>query len=110
GVLATDTNAVPMSKELADANERLIQAKKNLAEMERKGLLPHFPDREAAKRQIASAEKDVADQKARDQAAYKVKQQLDAQRQTVANAPQNMSSLPRRKRSIKHSGGRLDRG
>ena len=109
GVLATDSNAVPISKELADANERLIQAKKNLAELERKGLLPNFPDVEAAKRQIASAEKDVADQKARDQAAYKVKQQLDAQRQTVANAPQNLSSLPRSKRTINDLDGELKR-
>ena len=109
GVLATDGNTVPISKELADANERLIQAKKTLAEYERKGLGPNFPDVESAKRQIAAAEKDVVDQKARDLAAYKTKQQLDAQRQAVANAPQNLASLPRSKRSIADLDGELKR-
>jgi polysaccharide biosynthesis transport protein len=42
GVLATDSNAVPISKELADANERLNQAKKTLAELERKGCFRIF--------------------------------------------------------------------
>jgi len=108
GVLATDS-PVPISKELADANERLAQAKKNLLELERKGLLPNFPDVETAKKQIASAEKDVADQKARDLAAYKAKQQIDAQRQTVANAPQNFTALPKSKRSIKDLDDELKR-
>jgi polysaccharide chain length determinant protein (PEP-CTERM system associated) len=109
GVLATDGNAVPLSKELADANERLAQAKKNLLELERKGLLPNHPDMANAKSQLASAEKDVADQKARDLAAYKAKQQVDAQRATVANAPQNLSSLPASKRSIKDLDDELKR-
>ena len=47
GVLATDTSAVPISKELADANERLIQAKKPRGMDE--GLLRIFGV-EAAKR------------------------------------------------------------
>jgi polysaccharide biosynthesis transport protein len=100
GVLATDGHDVPISKELADANNRLADAKKNLIELERKGFKDDHPDMVAANSQIAAAEKEVQDQRTRDLAAYKAKQQADAQKQAVSNAPANLSSLPRSKRSL----------
>jgi polysaccharide chain length determinant protein (PEP-CTERM system associated) len=101
GVLASDGHDVPLSKELAEANDRLAQARKNLIEMERKGLLADHPDIATAHSQIAAAEKDVQDQRARDLAAFKAKQDADGQRQAVSNAPRDLTSLPRSKRSIK---------
>jgi polysaccharide chain length determinant protein (PEP-CTERM system associated) len=101
GVIATDGHDVPISKELAEANERLAQARKDLAEAERKGFKTDHPDITGANSRIASAEKDVQEQRARDLAAYKAKQNADAQRQALNNAPQNLASLPRSKRSIK---------
>ena len=101
GLLAADPSGVPLSKELAQANERLEQARKDLIEAERKGLRPDHPDYADINRRIATAEKDVQDQRARDLTAFKAKQTADAQRQAVSNAPQNLSALPRSKRSIK---------
>jgi uncharacterized protein involved in exopolysaccharide biosynthesis len=92
---------VPITKELAEANERLAQARKDLAEAERKGFKADHPDITGANSRIAAAEKDVQEQRARDLTAYKAKQNADAQRQAVSNAPQNLASLPRSKRSIK---------
>jgi polysaccharide chain length determinant protein (PEP-CTERM system associated) len=109
GVLASDGHDVPLSKELADANERLVQARKSLIEAERKGLKADHPDVVTAQAQIAAAEKDVQDQRARDLAAYKAKQQADAQRQAVSSAPQDLTSLPRSKRSIKDFDDELTR-
>jgi len=100
GVLAADGHDVPISKELSDANNRLAEAKKNLIELERKGFKDDHPDVVIANSQIAAAEKEVQDQRARDLAAYKAKQQADAQKQAVSTAPTNLSSLPRSKRSL----------
>jgi polysaccharide chain length determinant protein (PEP-CTERM system associated) len=101
GVIASDGHDVPISKEYADANERLAQARKDLAEAERKGFTGNHPDITAANSHIAAAEKDVQEQRARDLAAYKAKQNADAQRQAVTNTPQNLAALPRSKRSLK---------
>jgi polysaccharide biosynthesis transport protein len=101
GVIATDGTDVPLSKELAAANDRLAEAKKSLIELERKGILPSHPDYVGTQNDIAAAEKAVLDQKARDLAAYKARQAADSQRQAVNNAPQNLSALPRSKRTIK---------
>lgn len=101
GVIAADGHDVPLSKELTEANERLAQAKKDLAEAERKGFKADHPDITGANSRIAAAEKDVQEQRQRDLAAYKAKQQADAQRQAVANAPQNLAATPRAKRSLK---------
>jgi protein tyrosine kinase modulator len=109
GVIATDGHDVPISKELAEANERLAQARKDLAEAERKGFKVDHPDITGANSRIASAEKDVQEQRARDLTAYKAKQNADAQRQAVTNAPQNLASLPRSKRSIKDFDDELTR-
>ncbi|HZJ32026.1 MAG TPA: hypothetical protein VFD21_10690 [Vicinamibacterales bacterium] len=109
GVLASDPSGVPLSKELAQASERLDQAKKDLIEAERKGLKADHPDIADINRRIATAEKDVQDQKARDLAAFKSRQSADAQRQAVSNAPQNLNALPRSKRSIKDFDDELSR-
>lgn len=109
GVLAADPSGVPLSKELAQANERFEQAKKDLIEAERKGLKADHPDIADINRRIATAEKDVLDQKARDLAAFKARQSADAQRQAVSNAPQNLNALPRSKRSIKDFDDELSR-
>jgi len=109
GVLASDPSGVPLSKELAQASERLDQAKKDLIEAERKGLKADHPDIADINRRIATAEKDVLDQKARDLAAFKSRQSADAQRQAVSNAPQNLNALPRSKRSIKDFDDELSR-
>ena len=101
GVLASDGHEVPLSKELAEAQNRLAEAKKNLAEAERKGFRTDHPDVVTANAQIAAAEKDVQEQRARDLTAYKAKQDADAQRQTVASAPKDLTALPRSKRSLK---------
>ena len=100
GVIAADPQGVPLSKELAEANERLAQARKDLAEAERKGFLANHPDITGANARIAAAEKDVQEQRARDLAAFKARQNADAQRQAVNNAPQNLSALPRSRRTI----------
>ena len=109
GVIAADGHDVPISKELAEANERLAQARKDLAEAERKGFKVDHPDITGANSRIAAAEKDVQEQRARDLTAYKAKQSADAQRQAVSNAPQNLASLPRSKRSIKDFDDELTR-
>ena len=101
GVIASDGTDIPLSKELAEANERLAQARKDLAEAERKGFKADHPDITGANSRIAAAEKDVQEQRTRDLAAYKAKQNADAQRQAVSNSPQNLAALPRSKRSIK---------
>ena len=101
GVLAVDGTDVPLSKELADANERVAEAKKALVELERKGLLPSHPDITNAQSAIAAAEKAQQEQRARDLAAYKARQNADAQRAAVNNAPRDLASLPRTKRSLK---------
>jgi polysaccharide chain length determinant protein (PEP-CTERM system associated) len=101
GVLAADPTGMPISKELAQATERLEQAKKDLIEAERKGQGPNHPDVLDINRRITSAEKDVQDQRARDLAAFKARQAADAQRQAVTNAPTSLNALPRSKRSIK---------
>ena len=101
GVIAADGQDIPLSKELAEANERLGQARKDLAEAERKGFTGNHPDITGAQSRINAAEKDVQEQRARDLAAYKAKQNADAQRQAVNSSPQNLAALPRSKRSIK---------
>jgi polysaccharide chain length determinant protein (PEP-CTERM system associated) len=101
GVLAADPTGVPISKELAQATERLDQARRDLIEAERKGLLANHPDVLDINRRIAVSEKDVQDQKARDLAAFKARQAADAQRQAISNAPASLNALPRSKRSIK---------
>lgn len=101
GVLAADPSGVPLSKELAQANDRLDQARKDLIEAERKGLKADHPDIAAINRRIEAADKDVQDQRARDLSAFKARQATDTQRQAVSNAPQNLTALPRSKRSIK---------
>lgn len=101
GVLAVDGTDVPLSKELAEANERVAEAKKALSELERKGLLPSHPDIANAQSAIAAAEKTQQEQRARDVAAYKARQNADAQRAAVNNAPRDLASLPRTKRSLK---------
>ncbi len=101
GVLAVDGTDVPLSKELAEANERVAEAKKALIELERKGLLPSHPDITNAQSAIAAAEKAQQEQRARDLAAYKARQNADAQRAAVNNAPRDLASLPRSKRSLK---------
>jgi succinoglycan biosynthesis transport protein ExoP len=101
GVLAVDGTDVPLSKELIEANERVAEAKKALIELERKGLLPSHPDIANAQSAIAAAEKAQQEQRARDLAAYKARQNADAQRAAVNNAPRDLASLPRTKRSLK---------
>jgi len=101
GVIAADGQDIPLSKELAEANERLGQARKDLAEAERKGFTGNHPDITGAQSRINAAEKDVQEQRARDLAAYKAKQNADAQRQAVNSSPQNLAALPRSRRSIK---------
>ena len=101
GVMAADGQDIPLSKELAEANERLGQARKDLAEAERKGFTGNHPDITGAQSRINAAEKDVQEQRARDLAAYKAKQNADAQRQAVNSSPQNLAALPRSRRSIK---------
>ncbi len=109
GVMAADGTDVPLSRELAAANERLSDLKKNLIELERKGLLPGHPDIANAQNAIASAEKTVQEQRARDLAAYKARQAADAQRQAVNSAPRDLTSLPRSRRSIKDLDDELSR-
>ena len=109
GVIAADGQGIPLSKELTEAQERLAQAKKDLAEAERKGFTASHPDITGATSRIAAAEKDVQEQRQRDLAAYKAKQQADAQRQAVATAPQNLSALPGSKRSLKDLNDELTR-
>lgn len=109
GVIASDGTDIPISKELAEANERLAQARKDLAEAERKGFKADHPDITGANSRIAAAEKDVQEQRSRDLAAYKAKQNADAQRQAVSNSPQNLAALPRSKRSIKDFDDELTR-
>ena len=94
GIIATDGHDVPLSKELAEARKALIEA-------ERRGFTGDHPDITTAKSRIATAEKDVQDQRARDLAAFKAQQAADAQRRAVAAAPADLSSLPRSKRSLK---------
>jgi polysaccharide biosynthesis transport protein len=101
GVIAADGQDIPLSKELAEANERLAQARKDLVEAERKGFTGNHPDITGAQSRITAAEKDVQEQRARDLAAYKAKQNADAQRQAVNSSPQNLAALPRSRRSIK---------
>jgi polysaccharide chain length determinant protein (PEP-CTERM system associated) len=100
GVIAADGIDVPISKEFAELNSRLADAKKSLIELERKGLQQNHPDVSSAHNQIESLEKNVNDQRARDLVAYKAKQNTDAQRQAVTSAPQDLRALPRSKRSI----------
>jgi polysaccharide biosynthesis transport protein len=101
GVIASDGLDFPMSKELVDANERLTQARKDLAEAERKGFTAIHPEISGANARIAAAEKDVRELRQRDLAAHKARQQPDAQKQAVSAAPQDLSALPRSRRSIK---------
>ncbi len=101
GVIASDGHDVPISKEFADANERLAQARKDLAEAERKGFKETHQEIIGANNRIAAAEKEVQEQRARDLAAYKAKQNADAQRQAVTSTPQNLAALPRSRRSLK---------
>ena len=109
GVIAADGQDIPLSKELAEANERLAQARKDLAEAERKGFKADHPDITGAQSRINAAEKDVQEQRARDLAAHKAKQNADAQRQAVNNSPQNLAALPRSRRSIKDFDDELTR-
>jgi polysaccharide chain length determinant protein (PEP-CTERM system associated) len=109
GVIAADGQDIPLSKELAEANERLGQARKDLAEAERKGFTGNHPDITGAQSRINAAEKDVQEQRARDLAAYKAKQNADAQRQAVNSSPQNLAALPRSRRSIKDFDDELTR-
>ena len=108
GVLASDPAGVPLSKELAEARERLAQARKDLSEAERKGFTASHPEIIGANSRIATAEKDVQDQQARDLAAYKARQATDAERQ-LSSTPQNLAALPRSKRSIKDFDDELTR-
>ena len=101
GVIAADGHEVPLSKELAQANERLAEARKALIEAERRGFTGDHPDITAAKSGIATAEKEVQEQRARDLAAFKAQQAADAQRRAVTASPTDLSSLPRSKRSLK---------
>ena len=109
GVIATDGQSVPISKELAEANERLAQARRDLADAERKGFTAGHPDVTGANSRIAAAEAEVQQQRARDLAAYKARQAADAQRQAVANAPQNLAALPRSRRSVQDFNDELTR-
>jgi polysaccharide chain length determinant protein (PEP-CTERM system associated) len=102
GVIASEGGQdFPPSKELVEANERLAQARKDLAEAERKGFTAIHPEISGANARIAAAEKDVRELRQRDLAAHKARQQPDAQRQAVSAAPQNLAALPRSRRSIK---------
>jgi polysaccharide chain length determinant protein (PEP-CTERM system associated) len=94
GVIAAEGQDVVMSKELADATERLAQARKDLADAERKGFTASHPEIVSANSRIATAEKDVRDLRQRDLAASKAKQ-------AVSSAPQDLAALPRSRRSIK---------
>ena len=109
GIIASDGQGVPISKELAEANERLAQARRELAEAERKGFKADHPDVTGASSRIAAAEAEVQAQRARDLAAFKAKQTADTQRQSVAQAPQNLEALPRSKRSIQDFNDELTR-
>jgi len=109
GVLATDPSGVPVSKEMADANEHLAQARKDLTEAERKGYGANHPEIRDATSRIAAAEKEVQDQRARDVAAFKARQAIKTQRQAVSGAPQNLAALPKSKRSIKDFDDELKR-
>lgn len=109
GVLAADPAGVPVSKELAEARERLGQARKDLIEAERKGFTANHPEIISASSRIAAIEKEVQDQQARDLAAYKARQATDAQRQAVSNTPQNLAALPRSRRGIKDFDDELTR-
>lgn len=100
-VLAADGQEVPVSKELAEANERLATARKNLIELERRGFKADHPDMATAQGQLASAEEDVRAQRERDVAAFRAQQKADTQRQAVAGAPTDLAALPRSRRSIK---------
>ena len=101
GVIANDGQDFPMSKELLEANERLAQARKDLAEAERKGFTAIHPEIAGANARIATAEKDVRELRQRDLAAHKARQQPDAQKQAVSAAPPDLAALPRSRRSIK---------
>lgn len=109
GVLASDPAGVPVSKELAEARERLGQARKDLIEAERKGFTANHPEIISASSRIAAIEKEVQDQQARDLAAYKARQATDAQRQAVSSTPENLAALPRSRRSIKDFDDELTR-
>jgi polysaccharide chain length determinant protein (PEP-CTERM system associated) len=109
GVLASDPAGVPVSKELAEARERLGQARKDLIEAERKGFTANHPEIISASSRIAAIEKEVQDQQARDLAAFKARQATDAQRQAVSNTPQNLAALPRSRRGIKDFDDELTR-
>ncbi|MGH9237496.1 MAG: hypothetical protein ACRD3G_05600 [Vicinamibacterales bacterium] len=109
GVLASDPAGVPVSKELAEARERLGQARKDLIEAERKGFTANHPEIISVSSRIAAIEKEVQDQQARDLAAYKARQATDAQRQAVSNTPQNLAALPRSRRGIKDFDDELTR-
>src|SRR5688500_12579048 len=61
GVLASDPAGVPVSKELAEARERLGQARKDLIEAERKGFTANHPEIISASSRIAAIEKEVQD-------------------------------------------------
>ncbi len=109
GVLASDPAGVPVSKELAEARERLGQARKDLIEAERKGFTANHPEIISATSRVAAIEKEVQEQQARDLAAYKARQATDAQRQAVSNTPQNLAALPRSRRGIKDFDDELTR-
>jgi uncharacterized protein involved in exopolysaccharide biosynthesis len=109
GVIASNPQGVPISKELADASERLAQAKRDLVEAERRGFTANHPEITTVTARIAAAERDVQEQQARDLAAFKARQAADAQRQAVANAPQSLTALPRSKRSIQDFNDELSR-
>ena len=109
GVIAANPLGVPLTKELAEANERLAQARKALVDAERSGFTAGHPDITAANARIAVAEKDVQEQQARDLAAFKAKQGADAQRQAVNSAPQNLAAMPRSRQTIADLDGELKR-
>jgi polysaccharide biosynthesis transport protein len=109
GVIAEDGQAVPLSKELTKLQSDLADAKKAIAELQRQGLTAAHPDVDAATRQIAALEKQVEEQRQRDVAAFKAKQDIDKERVAVSGAPKDLSALPASKRSMADLQKELDK-
>jgi polysaccharide biosynthesis transport protein len=100
---------IPPSKELNELRDQLAKAKETLIEYERKGLRADHPDVKNAKEQIASLEKAVDEQRGRDVAAFKAKEQAEAERRAATGQPELPKAMPRSRRTIKDVDQELDR-
>jgi polysaccharide biosynthesis transport protein len=100
---------IPPSKELNDLRDRLAKAKETQIEAERKGLTADHPDVKNAREQIASLEKAVKEQRDRDVAAFKAKEQAEAERRAATGQPDLPKAMPRSRRTIKDIDQDLER-